>query len=314
MAIDIHCHLWIRDFYSQGYWEALANFLAGWSTGRGKPTTASEIEETIFPQYWDPDGEVTIRHMDEAGIEKAVIMPVDVGLKFGEAVITIERQNRHLARVAEKHPGRLLYFYSLDPRRAEAAELFETAVREWGARGLKLFTLAGFYPDDKIVYPLLEKAASWGLPLIVHTGTEYPPFEDKYAHPSRLDRILADFPELKVVAAHLSMVWWRQLIELGQARANLMCDVSAFQFVAIGNYGQFCHILRRVLDGFGMHRVMFGTDGPCFDPFLSKKQWLECVRDLPHKAPPGINFTQEEISAVLQGSAESLLASTPENI
>jgi len=311
MAIDIHCHLWIEEFLPKAYLNELAKFLADWSTNMGgRAATPEEIAQGVFPEYWDPDGDATIRQMDEAGIEKTVIMPTDFGLGIGEAAKTIEQQNKHLAEVAKKHPDRLVYFFGIDPRREGALELFETSVKEWGAKGLKLLPFTGFYPDEDEAYALVEKASQWNLPLLIHIGPEFPPFDSKYAHPSRLDRILVDFPELPVIAAHLGIIWWRELIDLARLRKNLMCDFSGLQMTAIPNYAQFCHILRRVLDGFGMHRVMFGTDGPPYDPLISKKQWLECVMDLSRRAPEGITFSDEEVFALVHGNAQSLLAST----
>jgi hypothetical protein len=313
MIIDMHCHLWVRGFIPEAYLEAIGKALAEfWGAQTGKQITLQEMEEQVFPQWWDPDGERTINQMDEAGIEKAVLLPIDLGLPpMSEPPLSIEEQNRHILGLARRYPDRFLGFCGVDPRRKNALELFERSVEDWGARGLKFVPFAGFYPDGEEAYPLLEKAAQWNLPLVTHVGPEFPPFEEKYTEPSRLNRILADFPNLQVIVPHIGMARWRELIETSKLSQNLTCDISGLQLVAAPGLGRFCHMLRRAIDGFGVHRVMFGTDDPPFSPFVSKKQWVDMIRGLPQSSPEGISFTQEEIDALLHRNAERILATIP---
>jgi len=187
-------------------------------------------------------------------------------------------------------------------------ELFEKCVNEWGAQGLKLYPTTGFFPADKAAYPLYERASAWKIPVFYHTGPEGLP----YTHPSVLLRVLVDFPDLTVIAAHLSNEFWRDLIALGKARDNVMCDISAKQIVARQNYGQFCYILRKFLDEFGTERVMFGTDAPLLERAASSKEWVQIIKELPNKAPAQFRFTEEEVLALLEANARRLLASIPQ--
>ena len=66
MIIDIHCHLWIRGFLPDAYLEAIGKSLAEWRTKTGYPITLKEMEEKIFPLWWDGEGDKTIRQMDAA--------------------------------------------------------------------------------------------------------------------------------------------------------------------------------------------------------------------------------------------------------
>ena len=313
MTIDIHSHLFVREFLHESYVDWEAQQTAGDMSQRlGKPITAAEVKEIIFSQWWDPDGKATIRRMDEANIEKAVLLALDVGLLFGEGDKTIAEQNRQTSEVAKKYPDRLVYFCGVDPRREGSLELFERSVTEWGARGLKLYPTTGFLPADRVVYPFYERASAWKIPILFHTGPETPPFQGVNGHPSLLLRVLVDFPDLTVIAAHLSFEYWRDLIVLGKATKNVMCDFGAWQGVAKGNYGQFCYILRRFLDEFGIERVMFGTDAPFYEDSVSSKKWVEIVKSLPYKSPAPYRFTEEEVSALLEGNARRLLASIPQ--
>jgi predicted TIM-barrel fold metal-dependent hydrolase len=161
------------------------------------------------------------------------------------------------------------------------------------------------------VYPFYERASAWKIPVLVHTGPEDPPYQAQNAHPSLLLSPLLDFPDLTVIAAHMGFEWWRDLLALGRVRENVMCDFGAWQQVAKYNPDQFRYILRRFLDEFGGHRVMFGTDSPFADHFLSNRDWVGIIEDLPRRSTSPHRFTEEEVSSLLEANARALLASIP---
>ncbi len=35
----------------------------------------------------------------------------------------------------------------------------------------------------------------------------------------------------------------------------------------------------------GVHKVLFGTDFPCFVEIYSQKEWVQCIRKLEYPAP-----------------------------
>ncbi len=315
MTIDVHCHLFVREFYSESFWDWTAHNW-NWTERSRAARSATSLspeevwaeERAVLPTYWDPEGTRHLRRMDDAGIEKAVMQHMDMGLLFGEADMTIEQQNRHVGQVAKEHPDRLLWFCGADPRREGAAELLETCVTQWGARGVKLYPGTGFLPADREVYPIYERASAWKVPVLFHMGHQPAPFKNEgNFHPSTLLRVLVDFPNLVVIVAHMGFSFWRDLIALGKVRENVMCDFVAWQNTASQNYGQFCHILRRFLDQFGTERVMFGTDAPSTETMISSKEWVEIVKALPHKSPKEYSFTEEEVAALLDGNARRLL-------
>jgi len=313
MTIDMHSHLFVKEFARESLWDGYARLNASWRPATMTEEEAEkEVRSTVLPAWWDPDGTGHVRRMDEAGIEKTILLHIDQGLLRGETSVSIEEQNKRVSEVVKKHPGRFVWFCGVDPRRKEAADLFEKCVTEWGAQGLKLYPATGFLPADKEVYPLYERASAWKLPVYFHMGSLAPPYKNEgHGHPSLLLRVLVDFPELTVLVAHLANEFWRDLITLGKVSDRVMCDISAKQIVAKDNYPQFCHILRRYLDEFGAERVIFGTDAPLLERSAVSKEWVEIVRNLPREAPAGSRFTEEEISAVLDGNARRLLASIP---
>ncbi len=316
MTIDMHSHLFVKDFYPGSLWDGYVRLNASWRPATTTQEEAeAEVRRTVLPTWNDLDGTGHIRRMDEAGIEKSVLLYIDFGLLFGETGMTTEQQNKQVSEAARKHPDRLIYFCGVDPRREGAVELLEKCVTEWGARGIKMYPSTGFLPADKEAYPYYERASAWKIPVYFHMGPQGSPYiNEGNTHPSTLLRVLLDFPDLTVIVAHLANEYWRDLIALGKVCENVMCDICAKQIVARQNYGQFCHILRRYLDEFGKERVMFGTDAPLLERAASSKDWVDIVKSLPDKSPAPYRFTEEEVSAILEGNARRVLASIPESI
>ena len=90
-------------------------------------------------------------------------------------------------------------------------------------------------------------------------------------------------------------------------KLNIMGDISAWQPLAVKSYSRFCQGLRDLLDYSEPERIIFGTDSPSFRSIMSNKDWVQLIKDLPQKAPDGIAFTEEEITALLGGNAQKLL-------
>lgn len=312
MTIDMHCHLFVKQFRNDSYVHPFWDPGQRRSLGLEEAIAESKKRNALRPSQWDPDGTNHIARMDEAGIEKAVILHLDYGTLFGEADMTIEQQNLYVSEIAKRFPDRFLWFCGVDPRRPEATSLVEKCVTKWGARGLKLYPTTGFLPADREVYPLYERASAWKIPVYFHMGPENPPYRNEgNAHPSVLLRVLVDFPDLKVIVAHLGFDFWRDLLALGKVSKNVMCDFCAWQRVARRSYQQFCRVLRRFLDEFGLERVLFGTDAPLLEDILPSKEWVELVRNLPSQASSPYRFTNEEVSALMEGNAQRLLATMP---
>ena len=74
MIVDIHAHLMGPEVPGKAFWDGFTR-LAAVQTGR----TEERIRQRL-PDIWDLTGERLIADLDEAGVEKVMIMPVDWGL------------------------------------------------------------------------------------------------------------------------------------------------------------------------------------------------------------------------------------------
>jgi hypothetical protein len=306
MIIDIHSHLFVDDWLPHEYWWGWVKTSADKAASvMGKEVSYDEMEEGILSSLWDPTGELLIDEMGEE-IDKTVILPQDFG--FGhEAKVSIEDQNYKHAEIVKKYPNKLIAFAGVDPRRKSCPEFLERCVKEWGMKGLKIHPAAGFFPNDERFYPLYEKAMELRIPVLFHSGPTILPYKSKFSHPNHLDDIATDFPDLRMIAAHTALGWWRDLLAICSVKANIMVDISGWEVEAGTNYGSFCHMLRSTIDELGCNRILFGTDGPCFRLVCPPLQYMHLIKNLPQNAPKGIEFTEKEVSAILGGNAQKIL-------
>ena len=75
-------------------------------------------------------------------------------------------------------------------------ELEQVSARATSALELKV--------NDKKLYPFYTKAEQIGVPILIHTGSALiMGLRTKYEHPLLIDDVAFDFPELKIICAHM---------------------------------------------------------------------------------------------------------------
>ena len=140
----------------------------------------------------------------------AVIFPVDAERETGFR----RYNNTEMLEIAAENSDVLIPFVSIDPHKGklgvrEARRLIE----EYGVKGFKFHpTMQGFYPNDRMAYPLYEAINDGGAIALFHTGqtgvgSGMPGgmgMRLKYSNPMYMDDVAADFPDLKIILAHPS--------------------------------------------------------------------------------------------------------------
>jgi predicted TIM-barrel fold metal-dependent hydrolase len=151
VIIDSHFHLVDKGWVHDDFFIGMAKIVvagATKATGEQGPDPA-EIVKNLMPVLADTTGEKVVAKMDAAGVDKSCIFCVDYAAITGEPGVEIEEQNRMVAEVGKRFPDRLIPFFSIDPRRDGALEMFKRGVEDWGMKGLKFHPTAGFYPYQR---------------------------------------------------------------------------------------------------------------------------------------------------------------------
>ena len=208
-------------------------------------------------------------HMDEAGVDKAVLLALDAETTGGGIV-----PNDYVAGLVQQHPARFIGFASVDPGRgadAAAAEI-ERAFRDLSLQGIKLHPVyQGFAPNDPRCYPIYEVAVAYDRPILFHTGHTFVGGRVKYGIPTLLDDVAHDFPHLKIVAAHFGFPWTEEVCSLAWIRQNVHVELSGWAPRHIPE------TVWRLGRRFFPDRMVFGSDYPV----LMQKRWLSEFADLP---------------------------------
>ena len=300
MIVDVHCHFWDSRRIAGGLGDLM-------------DSVVRELRVREPDSIRDGSAERLVRDMDEAGIDKAVLLPLDFEFLRGGGGFTFRDFNDLAGAYARRHPERLVPFAGVDPRRGPAAVAeLRRCVEELGVRGLKLWTVTGFRPDDRAFYPLYEEAARHRLTVVVHTGLGPGEGYLDTCRPAFVDALAVDFREVAFVLAHVGTPWVEEALAVALKNPNVWVDVSAWQRAVRGFPLGFAQMLStaKLLHG-GVHKVLFGSDWPLFTEVYTQAQWVAAVRGF--EPPPAIallglpEITAEDRMRILGGNAQALL-------
>lgn len=301
MIVDVHCHHFFNvqpDDLTGGL--SLIAKRWGVTKHRDKVTDWFAAHIADLNTY-----DAFVGRMDEAGIDKAVLLYSD-NIDYGNSEATVLRIHEQISMIAERHPTRIIPFGSIEPRRPGAPELFRRCIQEHGMKGLKWHPDHGYYPNSKEAFEMLEVATELEVPLLTHSGP-LPRARSEYSHPIHLDEVAYSFPKLPIIAAHMGDTWWREWLALVQYKRNIYGDLAIWQFTATENPSKFKAILREIIDSVGSKQILFGTDAPGFETFISNRTYVEVMKSLAIDPNDDISFTQSEIDDILGGNAVRIL-------
>ncbi len=277
MIIDIHAHLLTKEVLElPGTRELFQPYEAIFH----RPVKAISLEQML-------------EGMDKAGVAKAVLCPLNMETMVLNGLEGYKVPNEIIAEAVNKYPDRFIGFACVDPRKGYlAVKELELGVRELGLVGLGelLPSNVELYPNDKLMYPLYEKALELEIPVIIHTGQLFDPgTKIKYNNPIFIDDVAVDFPSLKLIVAHFGWPWMEEAIAVVQRNPNVCFDISGWAPRYLPK------LLIDYMDGPLSDKALFGTDFP----LISFERAVSELRVLPLK-----ESTKEK---VFGGNAKRLL-------
>jgi predicted TIM-barrel fold metal-dependent hydrolase len=253
----------------------------------------------------DPDGELVLARDMSVGIDVTCINITDFPLPGIDAELVL-KSNKAAADLAKQNPGRIFAFAGVDPRRPAAAEIAKTCLENYGMIGIKWHPDYGFDPTSPEAYEVLRVLDRNNGILLTHTGY-LPGGRCKYTSLSLICDILVDFPDLRVIAAHMGKTAWQEWAGLAHDFKNLYGDLAVWSRYGDRNYEFFCRELRELTYYAGVEKVLWGTDDPFENYTVPTRRFKEMMKDLPEKAPKGYDFSREEVDLMLGGNAARLL-------
>jgi predicted TIM-barrel fold metal-dependent hydrolase len=252
---------------------------------------------TEFGFHFPPQPlECFILEMDEAGIDQAVLLPIDVTTTHGCRIVS----NEQIANLVNKEP-RFIGFASVDPNLPEAPAQLERAVRQLGLRGLKLDpSFQRFYPNDQqLAYPVYQVCSEQSIPVLLHAGLSWVPSGlAKFSQPLIIEEAIQAFPHVNFILAHFAWPWVDEAVMLAIKYPNVYLDTAilysgtprnAFQKILAEQVG--VDVLERSLK----NQIVFGSNYPRVDIRRS-------VRGI-----RALNISQSLANAIFDDNARHLL-------
>lgn len=135
--------------------------------------------------------------------------------------------------------------------------------------------------DDERLFPIYEIAQAKKLPIIMHCGD----YRYDYSHPHRMKKLLHDFPNLIVNAAHFG--GWSIFDLAVEYLEDENCYMDMSSSIALLGMRRTEELVRL----YGHERILFGSDFPMWNP----------VDEL--TAFASANFSEKELRDMLQNNA-----------
>ena len=230
--------------------------------------------DTAFGKYFKSDKRPTMQETADyyRSINIGLVMfTIDSEHTVGKKRIP----NIEVAECALKNNDIMIAFASIDPHKGrmgarEARDLIEN----FGVKGFKFHpTVQGFYPYDKMAYPLYEVIAEYKLPMLFHSGHSGYGSGDKgggglrleYSNPMHLDDVAIDFPDNPIIIAHPSWPWQDEALSVAMHKPNVYIDLSGW------SPKYFPKQLIQYANTLLKDRMLFGTDFPLITP----ERWMK---------------------------------------
>jgi predicted TIM-barrel fold metal-dependent hydrolase len=256
----------VVDFHAHIYPEKIA----------AKAVAGIEEFYTI-PMQRDGTAEGLLESGRQCGIARLVV--------FSAAAVPVQVPaiNDYIASACREHPE-LSGFGTLHPDMENPRDEIDRLIG-LGLRGIKFHPdMQQFNIDDARmmdVYAALEGR----LPVMCHTGD----YRFSFSHPSRLARVLDNFPKLCVIAAHFG--GWSLFDIAYDYFHHRRCyfDVSSsLPFLGLRRSAEFIH-------SYGAERFLFGSDYPMWDPALCLEEFMK------------LDITDNEKEQILCKNAQTIL-------
>lgn len=303
--IDFHTHLLDEGHWPEEWWGYVAKQWASEAPDRTPEQIINKIEAGLI----DPDASRMIADMDQAGVEQAVILPIDWGPDF-HSKKSIDEVVDHAIACQTKYPGRLIAFGGIDPRRPGAAEKVDNWFRSGKVHGLKLYPNCGWLPGSPEAMAVYEVCVAHDAPILFHTGHPLPLLDESWSRLDNFHPVVEAFPKLKAVLGHAGAPCeFENALKVAQKSEAATLELSVCLWDDHNKEAEVNLAVRiaKACKVIGSERIIFGTDhvsgrrvrGGGFmkvlvDKFLRMQETARSV---------GVNISDQELENIMGASA-----------
>ncbi len=215
--------------------------------------------------------------MDGAHVDKAaLITTTDPDFSMETAI-----------KVKTKYPNRFFVIGHVSPLSATQndRDYLEKKLKLKQIKGIKFYPgYEYFYPNDKtLLSPYMRLAKKYDIPIIFHTGDTWSVNKKarlKYAHPLAIDDLAVDFPNNKIVIAHMGNPWIMDATMIIFKNKNVYGDISGWSYEPVDQSEE--KKLMGIIRYLGKaDKIMFGTDFGINTTPEFVKSHIDMIENLP---------------------------------
>jgi uncharacterized protein len=206
-----------------------------------------------------------------------------------------------IAAYVAQDPDHLIGFLSVDPTQPGWQDELREGHESLGLRGIKLLPMyADFYPQDSRLDPLWQYATTHRLPVLLHTGTTFVSKAPIHCTlPRHLDEVARNFPDVKIILAHLGHPYESETVAVIRKHQNLFADISALFY----RPWQLFHSLMLVHEYNVWDKLLLGTDFPV----TTVAETIAGLRSLADVKVDRFSLPAEQIEALIHRDTLALL-------
>ncbi|MFW6108568.1 MAG: amidohydrolase family protein [bacterium] len=329
MAVNCHCHVFSLACVPAGFRQRfLLDRQTPWQDRMHDVVRRLLPEHSMLGEWLGmvdrSIGEIAdllVAEMDEAGVDLATPLMMDMAYceGFGGGVLDFEQQIAETEAAVQRINAaagrtRLLPFVAAEPRRPDVARIVCDTLERGVCRGVKIYPVMGFTPDDRRLWPVYEYCAEHGMPVTAHCQDGGIPGLGDYYHlaaPRHWEPVLADFPALVLNLAHNDRTGseWQQTIErlIGEHQ-SVYTDVAYDLEMWYAPVRYFRHVQHLLATPGLQDRLLYGTDWYMGRCFWTEASYLAWFRDYAARIPfVGVRFGDEELRRLTEANPRRFL-------
>ena len=212
----------------------------------------------LINELMSGDANVVAERARQANVRLTIVSPLEALLPRGKADAVVG--NRNAARIVAATPG-LLQYVVIDPRRAETYQQAEAMLQLPTCVGIKIHPEEHVYPIQDHGAAIFEFAARHRTVVLSHSS-------EKNSLASELVLFANQFPEMKLILAHIGCGWdgdcTHQVRAIQQSRhGNVFADTSSARSITP-------NLIEWAVREVGADRVLFGTDSPLYHTSMQR--------------------------------------------
>jgi len=165
-------------------------------------------------------------------------------------------------------------------------EILDALLQKKIIKGIKIHLgYQHIYPNEKKCYPIYKLCLKYDVPVIFHAGdtltiTGELPAKIKYTHPVYLDDVAAEFPDLKIIIAHMGNPWLIDCAEVLYKNENVYADISGLVTNDADLNSPYGALMKKRIQELFIYssprKLLYGTDWP----LASMKSYVKFTKNL----------------------------------